>query len=354
VSSTVEVSLTQEQAFEVFTDEIRFALMEHGLELDESSSVRRVLEGDTVVGTVSEWVPGEKISVTWHPVSWDNASTSELVITFAAAKGEGTVVSVEQKGLGSIIGDNGGELLGWFAGEAAAALVSSTAPKRLGDWITDRRARRPSGAQSGTYYRDPTHHRPNFLAILDILALRPSDRLFEIGCGGGAFLHEAMQSGCTASAIDHSPYMVRLASEANRESIAAKRLNIRVAEADSLPFGDGTYTCVVMTGVLGFLDNPLLTFKEAFRILERGGRFLAFTGSKDLRGTPAAPEPIASRLNFYEDDEIVRLARLAGFGTARVEHPLLYEYAKKSGVPDSDLSLFTGTKGSQLLVASKL
>ncbi|HYB76512.1 MAG TPA: class I SAM-dependent methyltransferase [Nitrososphaerales archaeon] len=233
-------------------------------------------------------------------------------------------------------------------------MVSSTAPKRLGDWITDRKARRPSGAKSETYYRDPTHHRPNFPAILDILALRPSDRLLEIGCGGGAFLHEAMQSGCSASAIDHSPYMVRLASAANQASITDGRLSVRVGGVDSLPYGDGTYTCVVMTGVLGFLDKPLVAFKEVFRVLERGGRFVAYTGSKDLRGTPAAPEPVASRLNFYEDDEILKFAQLAGFGAARVEHPLLYEYAKKAGVPEPDLGLFRGTKGSQLLIARKL
>src|SRR5439155_26951158 len=110
---------------------------------------------------------------------------------------------------------------------------------RLGDWITDRRARRPSGAMSRDVYKNPTHHWPNFLAILDVLALSPRDYLLEVGCGGGAFLHEALKSVSRASAIDHSPDMVKLATEQNHESIRNGRLKISIAEADSLPFPDG-------------------------------------------------------------------------------------------------------------------
>ena len=117
--------------------------------------------------------------------------------------------------------------------------------------------------------------------------------------------------------------MVKLATDQNQESIRNGRLKISIAEADSLPFPDGTFTCAVMTGVLGFLPDALLAFKEVFRVLASGGRFVAFAGSKLLRGTPAAPEPIASRLHFYEQDELEDLARRAGFTVVRVENPSL-------------------------------
>src|SRR5208283_1045170 len=116
------------------------------------------------------------------------------------------------------------------------------------DWITDRRARRPSGPQSRATYRDPLYHRPNFKAILAVLKLRPDDYLLEVGCGGGAFLHDALQSGCKAAAIDHSPDMVRLAREINHEAIQKGRLEIREGDAGSLPYSDAIFTCAVMTG----------------------------------------------------------------------------------------------------------
>jgi hypothetical protein len=37
-----------------------------------------------------------------------------------------------------------------------------------------------------------------------------------------------------------------------------------------------------------------------------------YTTAPELRGTPAAPEPLASRGHFYSDDELAALARDAG------------------------------------------
>jgi ubiquinone/menaquinone biosynthesis C-methylase UbiE len=219
--------------------------------------------------------------------------------------------------------------------------------------MTDRSARSPSGARSLEIYRKPTFHYPNFFAILDCLWLGPEDYLLEIGCGGGAFLHEALKTGCRAAAIDHSTDMIRVATETNHDAIAQQRLEIKKAEADILPYPKGMFTCVVMTGVLAFLPDHLSTFREVFRVLRIGRRFIAFTSTKELKRTPAVPEPVASRVHFFEDRELEKLARQAGFTSAQVEHPALYDYAKKAGIPESNLNLFSGSKGSQLLIARK-
>ena len=78
------------------------------------------------------------------------------------------------------------------------------------------------------------------------------------------------------------------------------RIEIREGDAASLPYPDGTFTCAVMTGVFGFISNPVEVLSEIRRVLAPGGRFVLFTGTKKLLGTPAAPEPMASRLYFYE------------------------------------------------------
>jgi hypothetical protein len=38
----------------------------------------------------------------------------------------------------------------------------------------------------------------------------------------------------------------------------------------------------------------------------------------ELRGTPAAPEPLASRGHFYSDEQLAELARKAGFDEVEV------------------------------------
>src|SRR5690242_15085793 len=140
--------------------------------------------------------------------------------------------------------------------------MRATAPVAFGDWLTDRRARRPSGANARAIYGNPVYHYPNFRVLLAELALKPSDYLLEVGCGGGAFLKQALQTGCRAAAIDHSLDMVQLAQEANREAIAEGKLNVLHEDAHQLPFADATFTCGVMTGVLGFLQKPQLAFEE--------------------------------------------------------------------------------------------
>ncbi len=87
-------------------------------------------------------------------------------------------------------------------------------------------------------------------------------------------------------------------------------------------------------------------------MLAKSGRLVLFTGSRELRGTPAAPEPMASCLRFYEDEELEQLAKEAGFLEARVDQPDLEAYAREGEVPEQYLKLFEG-RGGQLLLARK-
>jgi SAM-dependent methyltransferase len=352
LGASVDVSLKPRQAFDVFVDELELGLENNGMKIEGLARGGKIIESKAEVGVIDEWAIGRKISMTWHPKSWDTGTNSRFVITFAAVRG-GTKVTVKSRGWEGVLGGDGQELLGWFAGEVAAPLISASAPERLGDWITDRLARRPSGRRSRRIYRDPVYHWPNFFAILDVLDLGPGDNLVEIGCGGGAFLHEALKSGCVASAIDHSADMVKLANTVNDASVAKGRLRIRVGDAGELPYPAGGFTHAVMTGVLPFLPDPAKAFREIFRVLRKGGLFVLFTSSKEMLGTPAAPEPVASRTRFYEDEELERLALRAGFDEARVEHPSLSVYAKRAGVPKSDLAMFKSKTGSQLLICRK-
>jgi len=351
IRTSIDLKLDPPSAFDALVGELSRALSELGMQF-EPGIHGRVLEGAAEVGRVTCWQPHQKIALQWHGADWQPGEATTVELRFEPTD-SGTRVTLEQPELSSVLGDQGDELAGWFAGEVAAPLLHAMAPKRFGDWITDRKARRPSGPQARAYYRDPLYHRPNFKAILNVLGLTQDDYLLEVGCGGGAFLEEALKSGCKAAAIDHSSEMVKLARQANHEAIARNRLEIREGNADSLPYPDGTFTCAVMTGVFGFISDPLKALSEVRRVLAGGGRFVLFTGSKELRGTPAVPEPVASRLFFYEDQELQELARKAGFVEAVMEHPDFEQFAREAGIPEDSLGLFKGTGGGQLLVARR-
>lgn len=351
VQTSVELNLDPPAAFHAIVEELSTSLSRVGMELRPGAS-GQIVEGAVEVGRVIRWEPPKEIVLEWHAANWLPAETTLMELRFEPVE-DGTRVVLENRGWGNQLNDAGNDLAGWFASEAIAPLFRAMGPTRFGDWITDRRARRPSGPEARATYRDPLYHRPNFLAILNVLKLRPEDHLIEVGCGGGAFLHDALRSGCKAAAIDHSPDMVKLARELNRDAIQQGRLEIRLAEAASLPFADGMFTCAVMTGVFGFIAQPVQVLSEIHRVLAPGGRLALFTGTKKLLGTPAAPEPVASRLHFYEDQELLGLAQQAGFSKVHLERPDYEPLARAVGVPSEHLELFRGSEGAQLMLAVK-
>lgn len=342
VQARIDLSLDPASAFDAIVEELVAALDRAGIGF-EANPGGRIRERDAVVGRVTSWVAGERISLEWRQASWDPGEVTQIELRFERAAG-GTTVTLEHRGWGALIGDPA-ELAGWFAGEVAAPLLRATAPAALGDWLTDRQARRPSGARARAVYRDPLYHYPNFAVILAELALRPDDYLLEVGCGGGAFLKKALASGCRATAVDHSAEMVRLARREN----AGGRVDVVEADAHALPFAGGTFTCAAMTGVLGFLAEPVKALAEMHRVLVRGGRVVILGSDPELKGTPGAPEPMASRLRFYDDGELEAIGRRAGFERVTVARKDLEPFAREAGVPDEHLPLFAGPNTRFLL-----
>ena len=206
--------------------------------------------------------------------------------------------------------------------DLAAWRESGLPDEAFEDWLTDRVARRPSGSRARRVYGAEDVHDFARRAILDALALGPADDLLEVGCGGGLLLRDALVSGASVTGTDHSEEMVALARE------RAPGAEVLLARAEQLPFAAGTFTTVAMSVVFFFLDDPVAVLIECRRVLRPDGRLAVFTTGPELRGTPAAPEPIASRGHFYADEELAELGRRtewrelavhsdgAGFGVA--------------------------------------
>jgi SAM-dependent methyltransferase len=180
------------------------------------------------------------------------------------------------------------------------------------DWLTDRVARQPAGRRAREVYGADDIHDFARRAILDALALGPQDRLLDVGCGGGLLLRDALASGATVTGLDHSEDMARLARE------RAPGADVVLGSAEQLPFADASFTAIAMSIVFFFLPDPIAVLRECRRVLAPGGRLAVYTTSPALRGTPAAPEPVASRGHFYEDEELADLAHQAGLAGAAV------------------------------------
>jgi SAM-dependent methyltransferase len=192
---------------------------------------------------------------------------------------------------------------------------------RIREWridrMTDRIARRPHGRAARKTYGAEDVHSWAWEPVLEALQLTPGDALLDVGCGGGVFLRRALDTGCRAVGVDHSRAMVRLARKTT-----GGRARIVHGDAERLPFDDAEFTAVSCLVAFFFFPDPVAVFGEFLRVVDRGqGRVAVYTTAPEMKGTPAAPYPLATRGYFYEDDELAALAREARFGTVEVRRP---------------------------------
>jgi SAM-dependent methyltransferase len=116
------------------------------------------------------------------------------------------------------------------------------------------------------------------------------DRSLEIGAGTGYFSLNLLQAGVVshATCTDISPGMVSTLS-ANAERLG---LNVKAARADaeSLPFADGSFDLLLGHAVLHHLPNLRRAFAEFHRVLRPGGR-IVFAGEPSRLGDTIASVP---------------------------------------------------------------
>jgi SAM-dependent methyltransferase len=193
--------------------------------------------------------------------------------------------------------------------------------RRIREWridrMTDKIARRPHGRAARETYGAEDVHAFAWEPVLAALQLTPADTLLDVGCGGGVFLRRALETGCTGVGLDHSADRVALAGDT-----VQGRARIVQGSADRLPFGDGEFTALSSIVAFFFFPDAGAALREFHRVLDPAhGRIAVYTTAPEMKGTPAAPYPLATRGHFYEDAELDAHAREAGFREVDVRRP---------------------------------
>ncbi len=181
---------------------------------------------------------------------------------------------------------------------------------------------------------------------------RGYERSLEIGAGTGYFSLNLLQAGVVreATCTDISPGMIRTLG-AN-----ARRLGLHVrtarADAEALPFPDGSFDLVIGHAVLHHLPDLDRAFAEFHRVLAPGGR-IAFAGEPSrigdriaswpkrgavklsplwrslLRARPAPPPPTEADAGDERDHALERLVDIHAFAPSD-----LIRHARRAGFSD--------------------
>jgi arsenite methyltransferase len=100
------------------------------------------------------------------------------------------------------------------------------------------------------------------------------DRVLDLGCGAGTdSLIAAQMTGPDGhvTGIDMTREMLAKARAAAAE-LGASNVEFVEAEAERLPFADGTFDVVISNGVIDLIPDKDAVFAELYRVLRPGGR----------------------------------------------------------------------------------
>ena len=157
-----------------------------------------------------------------------------------------------------------------------------------------------------------------------IASLQTGETVLDLGSGGGfdCFLAaKAVGETGRVIGVDMTPEMMSKARE-NAVKAGMSNVEFRLGEIENLPVADNTVDVVISNCVINLSPDKAKVYREAFRVLKRGGR-LAIS---DIVATRPLPKEVREDLSLHaacvagaaQIDELKSLLKQAGFIRIRV------------------------------------
>lgn len=146
-------------------------------------------------------------------------------------------------------------------------------------------------------------NRPSNIArnrwTVELLDLDPSDVVLEIGCGPGLALSQVasiVQQGRVIG-IDHSPVMVRQASQRLAGAIRLGRVSVRCMAVEEVPALGLTFDKIYSANVTQFFADPVATFQTLYGCLKPGGLIASTHQPRNKGASPKDAARAADKLS---------------------------------------------------------
>ena len=169
------------------------------------------------------------------------------------------------------------------------------------------------GVLAGLIMQVRPSNRLRNLRTLELLDIRPGDRVLELGFGPGLAVKRASELATSGKVvgIDHSALMLREARRRNAAEIRTGRVELLLGSADALPRFEERFDKVLAVNVFMFWEDPVSVL-AGLRGVMKSGAVIALTLQPRRSGatvgdTRAAAERMATAL------------RDAGYETIRTE-----------------------------------
>lgn len=147
------------------------------------------------------------------------------------------------------------------------------------------------------------------------LALKPSQKVLEVGIGTGRNIHRYPEN-VSLVGVDLTPEMLDIANK--RASELGKDVKLFAKDATNLPFDDESFDAVVSTYTLCVTEEPQKVLAEMIRVCKPGGRI----GLYECKRANSNPSVLKDQQILADT---IRLAGLYFEGQPAVVYDLLFD-----------------------------
>lgn len=163
--------------------------------------------------------------------------------------------------------------------------------------------------------------------VIDVLKkfdISSSQKIVEIGCGGGIFSEYIASHGYNILGVDISEKSINVAQEHARMNNV--QIDYQVASVYELPFENESFDVVMSSDFLEHLEDLVKAISEMSRILKKGGLFIFDTISRNescvktfmkLEAEGIIPAGTHEPLLFVQPEELESLANNCGIDFAK-------------------------------------
>lgn len=182
-----------------------------------------------------------------------------------------------------------------------------------------RQLSRPTGAFARVTGWLMNRHNAKMNAFaVEQLELGPSDRVLEIGFGGGIALRSLVGRASFVGGVDLSREMVESAKAKYSTAVIAGRADFREGSVEAIPFDAASFGKAFTVNTVYFWRSLDAGFTEIQRVLAPGGRVvIGFLPKEWMDRLGHSPDIFTARTL----DEIIAALTASGFKHVHIERP---------------------------------
>lgn len=152
----------------------------------------------------------------------------------------------------------------------------------------------------------------HYQEFFHLYRIKSSDKVLEIGSGGGAALRFIQSAGCEYYPLDISSFNLKKIKEKNIRNVFPVS-----GDTYSLPFNDDSFDFIILSEVLEHLAEPVTALTEIKRVLKKEGRLVVSVPYNEKLTYQICihcnkPTPTNAHLHSFNEERLNLMINAAG------------------------------------------